>query len=141
VYGFYLAWFFRPLRWVARDTAEVHDGPLRASLATSEWTPESNYQFWEGVAQGFVHFVTAGFLLLFGLMLAFRPTGTAEEIGLFGLRAWGGFFGTGFVLIAASFFRVWFRRRAGKALSPRTNGWWMLVIQLPAAVAFALATR
>jgi hypothetical protein len=141
VYGFYLAWCFLPLRWLARDAAGVSDGPLQASLATSEWTSESSYRFWEGVAEGFMHFVTAGFLLLLGLMLAFRPTGTAEEIGLFGLRAWGAFFGTGFVLAAAPFVRVWFRRRAGEALPPRTNGWWMLLIQVPAAAVFALASR
>lgn len=141
MYGFYLAWFFGPLRWLARDAAEGHDEPVRTSIAIRQWTPESSYRFWEGVAQGFVHFVTAGFLLLFGLLLAFRPTGPAESIGLFGVRAWGAFFVTGFVLVAFPFFRVWFRMRAGETLPPRTNGWWMLLIQVPAAIAFALATR
>ena len=141
MYGFYLAWFFRPLRWLVRDAVEAYDGHVQASFSTREWTPESSYRFWEGVAGGFLRFVTAGFLLLLGLILAFRPTGTADAIGLFGLRAWGAFFGTGFVVIAVPFFRVWFRRRGGEVLPPRTNGWWMLLIQVPAAAAFALVTR
>lgn len=114
---------------------------IGASLKTSQWTPETSYRFWEGVAQGFVHFATAGFLLLFGSMLALRPMGTAETVTLFGLRAWGALFATGFLLIAIPFFRVWFRRRAGEALPPRTNGWWMLLIQVPVAATFALATH
>lgn len=141
MYGFYLACFFRPLRLLSSDPADAHADSVGASLETSLWTPESSYRFWEAVAQGFVHFVTAGFLLLFGSMLAFRPTGTAEAVTLLGLRAWGAFFVTGFLLIAVPFFRVWFRRRAGEAFPPRTSGWWMLLIQVPAAAAFALTTR
>lgn len=126
MYGFYLAWFFRPLRLLSSGPADAHADSAGASLETSQWTPES---------------MTAVFLLLFGSMLAFRPTGTAEAVTLLGLRAWGAFFATGFLLIAVPFFRVWFRRRAGEALPPRTSGWWMLLIQVPAAAAFALATR
>lgn len=141
MYGFYLAWFFRPLRWLRSDPADAHAASVGASLEANQWTPESSYRFWEGVAQGFVHFVTAGFLLLFGLLLAFRPTGTAEAVTILGLRAWGAFFATGLVLIAIPFSRVWFRRMAGEAFPPRTNGWWTLLIQVPAAAAFALAMR
>jgi hypothetical protein len=140
VYRFYLACFALPLRWLPTDAVDADAESVRASLMATQWTPESSYRFWERVAQGFVCFVTAGFLALFGLMLIFRPTGTADTIGLSALRAWGAFFGTGFVLIAFPFFRVWFRRKAGEALPPRTNGWWMLLIQVPAAVTFALAT-
>lgn len=141
MYGFYLAWFFGPLSLLSSDPSGANPDSVGASLKTGQWTPESSYRFWEGVAQGFVHFVTAGFLLLLVSMLAFRPTGAAEAVTLLGLRAWGAFFATGFLLIAVAFFRVWFRRRASEALPPRTNGWWMLLIQVPAAAAFTLTTR
>ena len=85
MYGFCLACSTGLLRWLMRGPCDADADVDDVALVAGPWTPESSYRFWDRVAQGFVSFTTAGFLVLSALMLVFRPAGTAEGVGLFAL--------------------------------------------------------
>lgn len=144
MYQFSMWWYWGLAGlFLRREDAQTRHGQMVSALTNGEWIGEKTYEFWESIGKAWVSMAAAVGVVSGLVLLVLRPGSDTFDAAIIVPALLFGFAAGGALSVAPAIYTAWYRRHGPRPLAPTrgASGWWMLAIQIPAAVLLAFIVR